>query len=106
VAPSLLDADNVQPGRGLGNKLDPRDESRTPWLPVSASHLRGYGEEEFVDATLRYESAEQSWAAFMEKERYAEFRAQKFQHRSWRDDGTFERPDFRRDQRSYSACHE
>jgi hypothetical protein len=34
-------------------------------LPVSAGDLRGYGEEEFVDAPVRHESAEQGRAAFM-----------------------------------------
>jgi Arc/MetJ family transcription regulator len=64
-------------------------------LTVSAGHLRGYGEEEFVDAAVRHESAEQGRAAFMQKERYAEFSAEKFENGSRRNDRTLERSNLR-----------
>jgi hypothetical protein len=64
VVPSLLHADDVQPGRSFGKKLHACDESRTEWWHVAAGHLRGYGEEEFVDAAIRQEPAEQGRAAF------------------------------------------
>jgi hypothetical protein len=64
VVPSLLYADDVQPGRCFGKKLYTCDKSRAKWWHVSAGHLRGYGEEKFVDAALRHEPAEEGRAAF------------------------------------------
>jgi hypothetical protein len=60
-----IHADDVEPGRRFGKKLHAGDESRALWRHVSAGHLRGYGEEKFVDAAVRHEPAEQGRAAFM-----------------------------------------
>src|SRR5450432_699361 len=91
----LPGADKVQPWRCFGKKLHPRDQSRARPAPVSAGQLRGDGEEKFVDAAIGHEFTEQGRAAFVEKQRYAELGTQKFENGSRRNDGTFERPDFR-----------
>ena len=64
VVPSLLYADDVQPGRCFGKKLCACDKPRAYRWHVSAGHLRGYGEEELVDAAVRHEPAKQGRAAF------------------------------------------
>ena len=106
MIPSLLHADEAEPGRCFGKKLHACGKSRTEWLHVSAGHLWGYGEEELVDAAARQESAKQGGAAFMQKQRNAEFIAEKFQNGSRRNHGTFERPNLRRNQQSCSTRRE
>ena len=107
MAASLLHADKVQPGRCFGSKFHTCDESRAGRWHVSAGHLRGYGEEEFVDAAIGHEFTEEGGAAFMEKQRHAKLSTQKFENGRRRNAGTFEQPNLRGDQRSRTAgCEE
>src|ERR1700674_3108980 len=107
VVASLFHADKVQPRRCFGSKPHACDESRPKWWRVSASHLRGYGEEEFVDTAIGHKFTEEGRAAFMEKHRHAEFGMQKFENGRRRNVGTIERPNLSGDQRSCTAsCEE